>query len=217
MLVLDSSESNSDGTFTLSQPISGYYELVHQYIEYHEPNAVDYTCNEIDHKTATGLTITCTLDDQVTLSNTTIATNLNDSLDTDATVTTSGSNGISIQNTSGEVLTLDFPNSSGKILFKNSHEALNIPVGETQILELEDRSVVKHYTLDIEEANGYFISSGKGAQLFVLSSYEDIIAGQRTFIPQETSTLTFKFREYSALVDYQWSDIPRFHLLLKKV
>lgn len=216
--LLLSSQECPVGEFSIGETIDGEYELIHQYIEYHEPDAVDYTCNRIWWETSSEIKSYDDLSDQTTMNAATIASELDSDFGEWATVTSAADGSYITINADGtEDLTIFWTESSAKILFKHTGQDDTIEIGNSKRYYIRDRTTIKHYTMSIDEAFYGITTTSSETPTLLLSAYEDVIAGQRMRIPQEVSTLNYTVREYGSLVDLNDDDVPELHLFFKKI
>jgi hypothetical protein len=207
----------TSSTLTLSRPIKGIYTLQHQWIDYHEPDAIDSTCNTFSFECDDG-------DDVVTLSNQadldidSIVTELSNAITAitnTITVTKEGDNQIKFTTTTQD-LNIYWSESRAKLLFLESNTDQVISTNSSKTFTFRDRRPPKHYSLNIEEAFSNIITTNASDPNIILSSYESQPISQQINFATSTTTLNFSVREYGALVDLDEASIPDIHIVLKK-
>lgn len=216
MFMINTSDATSTLEFTLSEPIDGEYELVHQWMEDHTPAAIDGTCDELIVTIDGGLEVTYDLPNQTTLDKAALATSLDTDLGADVTVDISSGN-LRFTTASGTTAEIKWKTSSARILFYKTAENTSIESAGSASFEFRDRSFIKHYTCDIEEAYYRVATSSGRTPTLLLSSADSDVVSQKVFIPSSTSTLNLSFREYGALENLSNADVPEMHLVFKKV
>lgn len=215
LLILNTRDTDGD-SFTLARQVAGDWELIHQWMEYHEPDAVDYTSNRIKYTPgSTGLETHHDLPDQTTLDGSALATDLSAALGADATVTGNDKH-INILCDNGTDLSINWTDSRAAVLFTNAYGTDTIAAGNDKDYYFRDRSSIRHYNLTIDQAQGKVVTSNGSSPTLLISAYDDIVTGQTMQIVGTVEALDFSVREYGALVDLNPEDIPEIHMVFKK-
>lgn len=215
MLVLNTSESSA-GTFALSEYIAGDWELIHQWVDYHEPYAVNYTCNRL-WSTYSDVKSYDDLADQIEMSAETLASDLDSSTPMGVTVTALASGeGINIA-VIASPLEIHWTESSARLLFKNVGADETIAAGTNKDFLFRDREVIKHYSIDFDQCYDSMVTTNDSKPTIIISAYDGVVSDQQLTFALAVNELTFTVREYGSLVDLLPADIPDIHLIFKKI
>lgn len=222
MLLLNTKELLDTQELTLTQSISGRYELISHHTDYYEPPAIDYTCNELkvvvkDPDNITENSVTISFLNATELDKAVVATTIDGAINgvNAASFTVVITNGeLEITANTGS-LDIDWVNSSAHLLFKKEHGVESVT--GSSLFEFKDRTVVKLYEIFIDEALSKIVTSGRSTPTLIISSIDADINLQVMYIPDIVSILTLRVREHGSLVDLQRNDIPDIQLIFRKL
>lgn len=219
MLILNSDQSNDNGTYTLTSAAQGVYELIDSHVDYHTVDAINYTCNTFiyEHSNAPGEQ-TLTLPSQTDLDVDALVAFLNGDGNFSSGLTATNQSGkLRLYNSTTEPCYLRWSRSSSRVLFKGRHADESIISLTSLDFEFNDRTIVKYYGLSFDKAYGRYTSSNDDfTPDLLLSGYSASPTPQYLYIPALTSDLTFTFRELESVNDLNYEDVPSHTLVFKK-
>lgn len=218
-LIIDTNDG-LDGVISLSNSISGTWELKSSYVSPYSPAAIDSTNNvlkfridsESDDRTATfAATDTLDVSAMVTVINTALGATYAAVGDADALqITFTAAAGITIKYAEAT--------STASLLFTNSGQNRELETGEVITLQLRDRSTVDHLKVYIDETWHNNVTTSGETPTFVIPVENLVeIPGQTMDIAGSTSELTVSVREYGSSADMDFDTMPTVTLVLNKI
>lgn len=214
-LIVDTNDG-VDGVISLTNTLTGTWELKSSYVSEYKPDAIDVTNSNllIDRD---GVEVDIALPQQVTLDIGAIRDEINN--DMGATyITAIDEDKLTMTYTSLVASTLKWSDSDSSILFTNSGADRELEAGEVVTLQFRARDPPSHLKIYVEESWRNNTTTSGESPTFVIPTENLVeIPGQTMQIAGSTNTLTLSVREYGADTDLDFDTMPQVTLVLNQV